>query len=80
MMEGPVKKLSFFLIGGLLFLGVGSLLAGAQSVLFAQGPAKPCSYGGNTYSVGAQVCQAGVVHTCGSDGSWNWSTNPATKC
>lgn len=32
--------------------------------------AATCTFGGQTYSVGARVCMGGYYHECDADGSW----------
>jgi hypothetical protein len=75
-----VKKLVALLIGSLLLVGVGSLVAGAQNPRVAQMNDKAewrCMYAGQTYSHGARVCGSnGYIQTC-NQGAW---TATSSKC
>ena len=73
MMEGSVKKLAALLIGSLLLVGLGSLVAGAQNLRLAQlkdNAAWRCIYAEKTYSDGASVCGSnGYIQLC-NKGTW----------
>lgn len=68
-----MKKLAALLIGSLLLVGVGSLVAGAQNPRLAQVNDKAewrCIYAGKEYSDGASVCGSnGYIQLC-NKGTW----------
>jgi hypothetical protein len=71
-----VKKLADLLFRGLLLVGVGSWVAGAQHALMAQASGS-CTWNGTTYPDGAQLCSdIDTVWIC-QNGVWMARYDPS---